>query len=385
MSQSSPTASAFFLAASTALAVIAMSIQAQDSDPDMVQQQIDQLDAQIQAIDSDLAATLAQVKRERAEINRAERAILEIRRSIGKVQADIHRIESELSDVEDDVKTNQNALFDQQENIKTLLRALYVNREGSALKLILSQEDPAAMARNLIYHSRLTEAQRAQVEALKAILAQLEQAQNALARVKLERIQALDQLEEEQSNLVSQQDKRQKAITKLTQTARSLEAQKAQLIEDRAGLEALLSELDTDAIFGDELLIKPFSEFKGKLSWPTKARLATKYNSPRNGGLRWQGVKFRNTVNDPVSAIYTGRVVFADWLTGYGLLVILDHGDNYMSLYAHNAELHVEEGEWVETGKRLADAGNTGGQTEPGLYFEIRHKGEPINPANWCR
>ena len=362
-----------------------MSIQAQDSDPDMVQQQIDQLDAQIQAIDSDLAATLARVKRERAEINRAERAILEIRRSIGKVQADIHRIESELSDVEDDVKTNQNALFDQQENIKTLLRALYLNREGSALKLILSQEDPAAMARNLIYHSRLTEAKRAQVEALKAILAQLEQAQNALARVKLERVQALDQLEEEQNNLVAQQDKRQDAVAKLNQTARSLEAQRAQLIEDRAGLEALLSELDIDAIFGDERLIKPFSEFKGKLSWPTKARLATKYNASRNGGLRWQGVKFRNKANDPVAAIYTGRVVFADWLTGYGLLVILDHGDNYMSLYAHNAELHVEEGEWVETGKRLADAGDTGGQSEPGLYFEIRHEGEPINPANWCR
>ena len=385
MSQSSRKACAFFLVASTALAVSAMSIQAQDSDPDMVQQQIDQLDAQIQAIDSDLAATLAQVKRERAEINRAERAILEIRRSIGKVQADIHRIESELSDVEDDVKTNQNALFDQQENIKTLLRALYLNREGSALKLILSQEDPAAMARNLIYHSRLTEAQRAQVEALKAILAQLEQAQNALARVKLERVQALDQLEEEQNNLVTQQDKRQDAVAKLNQTARSLEAQRAQLIEDRASLEALLSELDIDAIFGDERLIKPFSEFKGKLSWPTKARLATKYNASRNGGLRWQGVKFRNKANDPVAAIYTGRVVFADWLTGYGLLVILDHGDNYMSLYAHNAELHVEEGEWVETGKRLADAGDTGGQSEPGLYFEIRHKGEPINPANWCR
>jgi len=385
LSQSSRKACAFFLVASTALAVSAMSIQAQDSDPDMVQQQIDQLDAQIQAIDSDLAATLAQVKRERAEINRAERAILEIRRSIGKVQADIHRIESELSDVEDDVKTNQNALFDQQENIKTLLRALYLNPEGSALKLILSQEDPAAMARNLIYHSRLTEAQRAQVEALKAILAQLEQAQNALARVKLERVQALDQLEEEQNNLVAQQDKRQDAVAKLNQTARSLEAQKAQLIEDRAGLEDLLSELDTDAIFGDERLIKPFSEFKGKLSWPTKARLATKYNASRNGGLRWQGVKFRNKANDPVAAIYTGRVVFADWLTGYGLLVILDHGDNYMSLYAHNAELHVEEGEWVETGKRLADAGDTGGQSEPGLYFEIRHEGEPINPANWCR
>lgn len=385
MSQSSRKTCAFFLAASTALAVIPWSSWAQDSDSDELQKKIDQLDVQIQSIDTDLAATLAQVKRERAEINRAERAIVKIRQSIGKVLLDMGRIDSELGDIETEVKANQNSLIDQQENIKTLLRALYLNREGSALKLILSQEDPAAMARNLIYHSRLTDAQRAEVEALKDILAQLEQAQSALARVKLERVQALNQLEEEQSNLVAQQTKRQSAIAQLNQAARSLEAQKAQLLEDRAGLEVLLSELYNDAIFGAEQLIKPFSEFKGKLNWPTKARLTKRYNASRNGGLRWQGVKFRNKAKDPISAIYTGRVVFADWLTGYGLLVILDHGDNYMSLYAHNAELHVEEGEWVETGKLIADAGDTGGQSEPGLYFEIRYKGEPINPASWCR
>ena len=385
MSQSSRKTCAFFFAASTALAVSSWSSWAQDSDSDELQKKIDQLDVQIQAIDSDLAATLTQVKKERAEINRAERAIVDIRRLIDKVLLDIDRIDSELGEIETEVKANQNTLNDQQEAIKTLLRALYLNREGSALKLILSQEDPAAMARNLIYHSRLTEAQKAEVDALKDTLAQLERAQSALARVKLERVQALDQLEEEQSNLVAEQSKRQNAIAQLNQTARSLEAQKAQLLEDRAGLEDLLSELDSDAIFGAEQLIQPFSEFKGKLSWPTPARLATKYNASRNGGLRWQGVKFRNKVKDPISAIYTGRVVFADWLTGYGLLVILDHGDNYMSLYAHNAELHVEEGEWVETSKVIADAGDTGGQAEPGLYFEIRHKGEPVNPASWCR
>jgi septal ring factor EnvC (AmiA/AmiB activator) len=131
---------------------------------------------------------------------------------------------------------------------------------------------------------------------------------------------------------------------------------------------------------------QPFDRLKGKLAWPVMGRLAGEFGQPREGGtVRWNGVLIEANQGTPVRAIYRGRVAFADWLPGLGLLLVLDHGGGYMSLYGHNQSLLKEPGDWVSPGETIAQVGDTGGQARPALYFEIRAKGEPVNPHDWIK
>ena len=129
-----------------------------------------------------------------------------------------------------------------------------------------------------------------------------------------------------------------------------------------------------------------FKDAKGKMPWPVPGRASARFGNSRNQGkMRWQGVLIPGKAGTPVNAIHHGRVVYADWLRGMGLLLIIDHGDGYMSLYAHNQTLLREVGEWVTADTAISTMGNTGGLDRPALYFEIRHKAKPTDPAKWCR
>ena len=131
---------------------------------------------------------------------------------------------------------------------------------------------------------------------------------------------------------------------------------------------------------------QPFGKLKGKLPWPVVGKPSNRFGRYRNGtSLRWQGLTIPSTEGNRVEAIHSGRIVFADWLRGSGLLVIIDHGDGYMSLYAHNQSLLKEIGDWVNPGDTIATVGNSGGQQRSGLYFEIRHNGKPTDPKRWCK
>ena len=143
-------------------------------------------------------------------------------------------------------------------------------------------------------------------------------------------------------------------------------------------MRALLKEFPADSE-------ERFSELRGQLAWPVKGRLVKDFGQPKAGSLTWNGVLLGARHGDPVRALYHGRVVFADWLAGMGLLIVIDHGQGYMSLYGHNDALLREAGDWVEPGERIALVGESGGQQESALYFEIRHSGVPENPRRWIK
>ena len=128
-----------------------------------------------------------------------------------------------------------------------------------------------------------------------------------------------------------------------------------------------------------------FAELKGKLSLPVRGELASRFGSPRNdGGLVWRGLFLTAPGGTPVKAVAAGRVVYADWLRGFGNLLIVDHGEDYLSLYGYNEALLKQVGDSVGGGETLATVGNSGGSTQSGLYFEIRHQGKPIDPMTWA-
>ena len=131
---------------------------------------------------------------------------------------------------------------------------------------------------------------------------------------------------------------------------------------------------------------RDFAERRGAMSWPAKATVKNMFGRKRNNaGIRWQGSLLEGREGTPIRAIHNGRVVFAEWFRGQGLLIIVDHGDGFMSLYGHNQSLLRETGEWVRAGEPIATLGSSGGRENPGLYFEIRQNGKPVNPAKWCK
>ena len=236
----------------------------------------------------------------------------------------------------------------------------------SSISITTTAPAPRASARSPA-SSRSSRSSRAETTRVEAELAALEAAQ---AR--------------EVASLEKSRDERRAAVAKVDEEIRDGTAAVAKLRGEEQRLAELvlrLSEVmagfpvDTD---------EPFASAKGKLAWPVQGRIAGNFGQSRGAGpVKWNGVLLEAAAGTPVRAVYHGRVAFADWLPGLGLLVIVDHGGGYMSLYGHNEALLKESGDWVEPGEPIAQVGDTGGQARAGLYFEIRLNGEPVDPNPW--
>jgi septal ring factor EnvC (AmiA/AmiB activator) len=184
------------------------------------------------------------------------------------------------------------------------------------------------------------------------------------------------------------QIKRKTAINSLNNNISSEKQKLASLADNEKQLKDLIEKLR--AALKDIPSIdqgKGFNQLKGQLYWPVVGTPSNKFGQSRNAvrnKLNWEGVFIPSTEGNNVRSIYHGRIAFAEWMRGLGLLIIVDHGDGYMSLYGHNQSLFKQVGEWVNAGEKLASVGNSGGSNRPGLYFEIRKQGNPVNPAQWC-
>ncbi|MGB5519316.1 MAG: peptidoglycan DD-metalloendopeptidase family protein, partial [Gammaproteobacteria bacterium] len=191
----------------------------------------------------------------------------------------------------------------------------------------------------------------------------------------------------QKNSLLSQRLKKNQLLSRLEQKISNQEKNLTELEGSRSRIETLLKSLG-------ELLadipqspsdLRPFRQQKGKMPWPASGPFLATYGEPRNkGGLKWNGVLISTKHGTPVRAVSHGRVAFADWLQGFGFIIIIDHGEGYMSLYGHNETLVKQAGDWVEAGEVIAASGDSGGQPFPGVYFEIRLRGKPINPRRWC-
>lgn len=199
--------------------------------------------------------------------------------------------------------------------------------------------------------------------------------------------QSRQRLDQQHRQLRERKRERDQTLKRLNATIDAKDQQLARTEADRKHLEALLAEVVralSDTALG--LSGDAFGSRKGKLRWPTQGKPANRFGGRRAGNsLLWTGITLRAPEGREVTAIHQGRVVFSDYMRGQGMLLIIDHGDNYLSLYAHNQTLYKEVGDWVAEGELIARVGNSGGEQQAGLYFEIRHQGKPVNPSLWCR
>jgi septal ring factor EnvC (AmiA/AmiB activator) len=264
------------------------------------------------------------------------------------------------------------------------VRLRYMNGREELFKLLLSQQDPAALGRMLVYYDYLNRARTERVALVAAEVGKLREIGAETDRVASE-LAALEAAQAaEAASLAAARDERKTAVAQLeagiasaTGAMTKLRADEKRLADLVVELTELMAEFPVDSE-------QPFAKLKGKLAWPVQGRLVGDYGKPRDGGpLRWNGVLLEASQGTQVRAVYRGRIAFADWLPGLGLLIIVDHGDGYLSLYGHNEALLKEPGDWVDPGEAIAQVGDTGGRPRPGLYFEIRRNGKPVNPHPW--
>ena len=324
----------------------------------------------------------------------AEKRLQEIENQISESSRALRRIDKQLatnhgqlSALQDQQRGQTARLTRQRRQLASEARTAYAMGHQQQVKLLLNQEQPSAVGRMLVYFRYFTRARLEQIGAIRSTLDRLHAVEAAIA-VKHDSLTDLRHSQQRESQRL--QEKKQARKQVVAALSRALENQGGELRRlqmDEQQLQKLVSslrELLAD-IPADATRQRPFNTLKGKLRWPTQGRLAKRFGSRRgSGGLKWRGVIIEAAEGGDVRAVSQGRVAFSDWMRGFGLLVIIDHGDGYMSLYGHNQALYKEVGEWVDSGEVVALLGTSGGQTKSGLYFELRHKGQPIDPLRWC-
>ncbi|MFT4822702.1 MAG: septal ring factor EnvC (AmiA/AmiB activator) [Halioglobus sp.] len=276
----------------------------------------------------------------------------------------------------------------QQESIAKELKSAYqMGRQGS-VKVLLNQQDPDTVARMMAYHRYILEARSEAITAYRKTLEEIAAIEPKISSLTQQLTGTARTLAKQSEKLNIAQRRRAGALADLAKSIQSKGGRLKQLDVDRTELENLLNAIE-ETVVNLEVPdnYKAFSAAKGKMPWPVSGKEpSNRYGKYRiEGKMRWQGVSIPARQGTSVTSIHHGRVVFADWLRGSGLLLIIDHGDGYMSLYAHNQTLLKDVGEWVTAGTPVSTVGSSGGQDSAALYFEIRHNGKPTNPGSWCR
>ena len=346
-------------------------------------------EAEIQALEKSIQEvknTLESLNKERSS---TESRIQKTDRKISELQRKVTSLESRLKEGRNQLKklqSRQQALAakteKQKHRIASSLRSIYMHSNDSRLKLLLNQEDPEALSRQLAYLDYAQGAQLAIIQDYAKTIDELqglEQQQKTLvARLSEEKIE----LDKEKGNMVRQQSERKKLLARIARDRKKSSRELTEMKQQHEQLQQVLASITSRQFKSDQ----PFTRQKGKMPWPVDGRVLYGFNQKRpDTRLSWPGVFIQSKPGVPVRAVHDGRVIFADWMRGYGLLTIVDHGNDYLTLYAHTEWVLKNEGDVVLAGEPLAVSGQSGGQTDSGVYFEVRKKGVPENPGRWLK
>ena len=261
--------------------------------------------------------------------------------------------------------------------------AAYTSGEQERMKLLLNQHDPATLGRLMTYYRYMSEFRGANIFSLNQHIDELAGLREEVSAEEA-RLAGLTRARyAELTDLNAAQEKRQGLLVALKSRISAEGSEIRRLAAEEEDLARLIVELTS--ILSDYPITseEPFSKLKGVLTWPVSGGLLYDFGQPRAGGLKWNGVVLTAPRGREVRSIYHGRVVFSDWLAGMGLLVIVDHGDNYMTLYGYNETTLKSAGDWVAPGDVIATVGDSGGQQQTSLYFEVRQGTRPLNPRSW--
>lgn len=321
------------------------------------------------------------------ELKQVELSINALSKQIRQTEQQISRNETELRDLRKEQKSHRAALDKQRRQLEKQIQITYLQEENAQLKLLLNTDNPQDLGRIMYYFSAIKDARTQKIASLQTLLTKVRATEQSIANKTQELQEKKQGLEGQQQKLATQLQKKQSLLSQLQQSIQSNQQELGKLQADQKRIETLIKELEAAALkqkFPNDS--GPFSKQKSKLPWPSHAKVRSEFGDKiANGKLTQHGVRFNTRDNDPVMAIYSGRVIFSNWIRGFGLLIIIDHGEQYMSLYGNNKSLMKETGDWVRAGETIAVSSQSSTNPESGLYFEIRKNGKPLNPHQWLR
>ncbi len=341
---------------------------------------------QIQALERELRAGEGEKDKLGRQLRDIETEIGQLGRQLRELDRDIGQQATQLAALNEEQAALRTKLGEQSTALGRQLRSAYLLGREHRLKLLFNLEDPSAASRTLGYYNYFNRAREALIDQFADELAEarrisraintrqqaLEASRDQLAEKQQQQQRALTQRRQLLSGLIDRLDERRGHLT----TLNADQAQLTELLEQLRDIFADIPEtLDQQA--------PAFASLRGTLRWPTVGELSEPPGRDKPGGLARNGAVIKATAGSDVIALAHGRVAFADWLRGFGLLLIIDHGEGYMSLYGFNDALYNDVGDWVSPGDTIAAVGNSGGRLDSGLYFELRVNGKPVDPRRW--
>ena len=349
-------------------------------------------EADLKAIASQIERVQEQVRRDAVERDRLSRDLRESEESVSSARGALAKLRAERVEraaarahLEADRRARQAALARTQDSLAAQIRAAYVIGRSEPLKLLLNQKDPAQAGRNFAYYGYFGRMRASQIHVINDNIARIDELQAKidaedaeLARLELAQKTQVGQLEQARQ-------RRGKVLASLEQESKNRSEALARLQRQQAALEKLLKDLNRALEKFPVDANDAFAKLRGELAWPVEGRLVARFGETRSGAVKWNGVLIAADRGTPVRAIYHGRVAYADWLPGLGLLLIIDHGNGYLSLYGHNERLYKAAGAQVRAGDTIAGVGDSGGRSQDELYFEIRRGGKPVDPRPWFK
>ncbi len=376
---------------SIGLLVIALSsgeLLAQQSDDvkkQAAQKELKELQSKIKNLQSTLSKKRKQQSTALKGLRAAEKQIATaskiLKSTIGqlnKKEAELKKLRRQQVTLEADKATQKKALAEQ-------LRSAYMNGQQEYLKLLLNQQEPDQLGRTLVYYDYMNKARGKQVHELQQTLSRLKNIDLAIQNEIRELNILKKSKEDETKRLTRLKLKRKRLVDQLAKEIASKSDELTELEVNAQELQQLIDSVrETIEKMDFSQPLEGLRKLRGKLRWPTQGKRIRNYGESKDG-QRSKGVLIAGNEGKEINAIHHGRVVYADWLRGFGLLMIVDHGKGYMSLYGYNQALYKEVGDWVEAREAIATLGQSGGQKQPALYFELRHQGKPINPKRWFR
>jgi septal ring factor EnvC (AmiA/AmiB activator) len=353
---------------------------------DAAEQQLSDLQEQIRGVHATLEEARTEYSREQGELRELDLQLDRYSKDVRGLESQQEAQRTELARLESDRQEHLETMASQKDQLAEVLRSAYRLDRHSRLKLVLNQDNPSELSRMLAYYEYFNQHHFREISALRKMLAKLEQ-MHELITAELSKLETTRQsLLESLEQLNQKRQARLDLIADLDKRIGSGEARLAELERNRQDLVLLLERLedglaDIPADLGARLGV---AQQKGHLPIPVAGRVHHAFGQRRGGSMYWQGWLIAADPGSDVHSVAYGRVAFADWLRGYGLIVIIDHGDGFLSLYGNNESLLAEVGDWVEPGELISVVGSNPGMSQ-GLYFELRKDGKAVDPAAWIQ
>ncbi|NOQ64663.1 MAG: peptidoglycan DD-metalloendopeptidase family protein [Methyloprofundus sp.] len=351
-------------------------------------QELSQLQQQIKSLAHSQSELVKQQQAAQVELKKIEKQQGSIARSIQELDTQVTQKKQRIQGIQTDIQVQNGWLLMQQEKLAELVTAAHALGRQEQLKLLFNQQDSARTSRIMKYYQYFNQTKIEQLERIENSLFILKSLNQEHQAEQQRLTQLIKRNQKKKTDLAENKIQRQQILTKITQDSKTNSSQLVVLKKNETQLKQLINKLQQEIAKSQLVQSKTakqnFKNLKGKLAWPVKGRIVRSYGSPRARG-KWSGVVIKARAGKKVQSIASGKVIFSDWLQGYGLLVIVEHNKKYMSLYAFNQSLYKEKGDWINKGETIATVGNSGGRKWPGLYFEIRKKGKTVNPKSWLR